>query len=807
MRFTLLFCLSLISTQVFTQINNISYSRVKIDLTETHISEIAKLGLEADHGIYKKGRYLINDFSSYEIEILKLNDIKFEIQIDDVANFYEHQNDSSHHHHNHDEHIDTRSIDCDSPSLLIREYETPQNYVYGSMGGYLTYSEALIELDKMSTLYPDLISVKAPIGNIQTHEGRPIHWLRISDNPNVEEDEPEVLYTALHHAREPNSMAQMIFYMWYLLENYETDPEVKYLVDNTEMFFIPIVNPDGYVFNESIQPNGGGLWRKNRYADENGNVLGVDLNRNYGFNWAFDNQGSSGNPNNSTYRGTEEFSEPETQAVRDFCNAHNIKITLNYHSFGNLLIYPWGYSDQPTEDHEAFTNFARLMTKDNNYNAGTGTETVGYTVNGDSDDWMYGDTLSKPLIYSLTPEAGPQSFGFWPPQDAIDGINKDNVFQNLTAAHLLLNYAEANEVILSNQLSERIGEIELEVKKYGLGEGDLNLTIYSNDPRVSISGSNQSTFSLNHLEKNNTTFSFVLSDEVESGDEISFIVDLDNSQFMFSDTITKTFLEGEGEFVYESEGNNVDEWTPEGEWGISTTSFVSAPSSFTDTPSGDYQDNTFTSFTLDEQMDLSLAKQATLSFYAKWDIEANFDFAQVLASKDGVNYEALCGDYTKNAVQSLAINEPVYDGIQNDWVFEKMDLVDYLGEIINIKFVLWSDNFVNGDGFYFDDLKVEVLNRTTSINNLPNLVSNLETYPNPFLESFTLKMNFLDKVDDINIKLVNSLGEIVDEISQKQIRLGHSEIQIGHSNLTPGVYYLYTSLDGKNLGVLKVVKI
>ena len=115
--------------------------------------------------------------------------------------------------------------------------------------------------------------------------------MKISDNPNTDEPEPEVLYTALHHAREPESLSQLIYYMWYVLENYATDPEVQALVDNTEMYFAPCINPDGYLYNEQTDPNGGGLWRKNRRDNLDGE-FGVDLNRNYDFSWGYDDTGS-----------------------------------------------------------------------------------------------------------------------------------------------------------------------------------------------------------------------------------------------------------------------------------------------------------------------------------------------------------------------------------------------------------------------------------------------------------------------------------------------------------------------------------
>ena len=142
--------------------------------------------------------------------------------------------------------------------------------------------------------------------------------VKISDNPDVDEAEPEILYTALHHAREPQSMMQMIYFMYYLLENYNTNPSVQYIVNNRELYFIPVVNPDGYEYNRTTNPSGGGMWRKNR--KNNGSSYGVDLNRNYGpyTYWNAPNGGSSTDPSSDTYRGTAPFSEPETSKLKEF---------------------------------------------------------------------------------------------------------------------------------------------------------------------------------------------------------------------------------------------------------------------------------------------------------------------------------------------------------------------------------------------------------------------------------------------------------------------------------------------------------
>jgi len=609
----------------FAQLLPITYSRVKIDLRETSISKVSQLGLETDHGEYARGKYLISDFSNLEIDLLEDNNIPFKIMIADVKKHYANQNAQSH----TDKDILQRSNnDCRDVGVQF-DVDTPENYEFGSMGGYLTYDELLVALDDMSSQFPNLITVRQQIGTRLTHEGRPIFWLRISDNPNDEEGEPEILYTALHHAREPNSLSQMIFYMWHLLENYETDPEVKYLVDNTAMHFIPCVNPDGYVFNESTDPDGGGLWRKNR-AVENGQVVGVDLNRNYGFEWAFDNQGSSSNSNSEIYRGLAPFSEPETQTVRDFCNDHLFRICMNYHTFGNVLIYPFGFNDEETPDQASYQAFTQAMTTENNFPAGTGLETVGSTANGDADDWMYGDVDSKPKILSLTPEVGPGTFGFWPPASAIDNLNKSVLRQNLVSAHLLLNYGEAEEIDALDFLTQREGTFEFNLKKFGLLSGELNLRITPIGTNLTLEN-NSLTVNADHLDEANLVVEYAISEGIEEDQDIQFVIEVDNGEFVTQDTITKRFLIGQFETILSDDGTNPGDWTFTDLWDSTTSDFVSPPSSYTDSPTGNYASNTNSSATWEQTLDLANTEQALLSYYARWDIEPGFDYVQILA--------------------------------------------------------------------------------------------------------------------------------------------------------------------------------
>ena len=201
------------------------YSRVKIFTDGKGLKELSASGVCIDHGDSKKGFFFVSDFSEREINIIKEKGFKYEIQIDDVQNFYREQNNPS-----SEKYVPAPEPLTHGCNSTIN-YPTPANFTLGSMGGYFTYTEILWHLDNMKTLFPNLVKTKTPLDSL-TIEGRPVYWMKISDNASVDESEPEMLYTAVHHAREPNSVSQLIMYMYYLLENYNTNSEIKYLVDN-----------------------------------------------------------------------------------------------------------------------------------------------------------------------------------------------------------------------------------------------------------------------------------------------------------------------------------------------------------------------------------------------------------------------------------------------------------------------------------------------------------------------------------------------------------------------------------------------
>ena len=667
------------------------FSRVKISLEGKEIRQLAELGIETEHGLLNPGQYFVHELGASEIDILRTAGFSFEILIDDLKAHYLEQLNSS-------PPPSLRNEAC-APHI---PYTTPANYTPGTMGGYFRYEEMLANIDQMAAAYPTLFKSKAPISqSLTTIEGRPIYYVKISDNPIANEDEPEVLYSAVHHAREPNSMSQMIYYLWYLLENYETDPEIKYLVDNTEMYFIPCFNPDGYIYNETTDPQGGGYWRKNRRNNGDG-AFGVDLNRNYGYLWGYDDQGSSGNPQSETYRGSAPFSEPETQMMRDFCNAHEFQVAYNYHTFSNLLIHSWGYQPINTEDETTFANISHLAGADNFYLYGN--SSVLYTVNGSSDDWMYGEQTSKPKILAFTPEVGSPDYGFWPPSWLIERYNSENVIQNLTAARVVHNYAIATETN-PFMLEDKEGYFSFNVKKYGLAPGNLTVSLNGISNNITSTGA-PAIININTDQVWTEAIAYTLDPTITYGEELKFVLSVDNGLYAYHDTIIKQY--GINFEALNDPINNNNGWeTNAGYWTVNGTNPHSGPNSFvSQCCSGINEIVSGNPIDLTEYAD----GKAWLTYWVRWDIRLDNDYAQVAVSSDGVNFDPLCGQYTVLGSGNQPADEPVYQGYQPVWVQEKIDITPYLGGNLYIKFLYYGAIY-NGpvSGFYFDDVAVTVL--------------------------------------------------------------------------------------------------
>jgi carboxypeptidase A1 len=268
---------------------------------------------------------------------------------------------------------------------------------------YKRLGQVYSKLDEFATDHADIVT---PINIGQSYEGQDIRGIKISGSGGTRSTRPAVFINGTQHAREWISPMTNMYAADTLLDMYESDPGIRALMDEVDVYMIPIVNPDGYEYSWTTDR----FWRKNR-RPTGFNRFGVDLNRNWDFGWG-SNDGSSSNPSSDIYRGTAPFSEPETQAVRDFYyDNQNIVSNIDFHAYSQLILYPYGFSDSvEAEDAELMRQLAIEMSDSIQSVHGEFYDPISasdlYVASGVSIDWSYGDQKA----YSYTVELRPDSF-------------------------------------------------------------------------------------------------------------------------------------------------------------------------------------------------------------------------------------------------------------------------------------------------------------------------------------------------------------------------------------------------------------
>lgn len=252
----------------------------------------------------------------------------------------------------------------------------------------------------------------------RSSEGRALRVLKLGRANKVLK--PAIWVDGGIHAREWVSPAAVLYAIRELVEN--EDP-ANSVLNNYDIYILPVANPDGYEYSHEVDR----MWRKTR-SSNNGACRGVDPNRNWGFRWG--GEGASTSPCSETYRGPRPFSEPETAAIRDFILQRNtqIKIYITFHSFGQYILYPWGYAAVDSEDSndlhamgDAAADAINRVTG-RGYSVGSAAKML-YPAAGGSDDWAKGGAGIK---YSYTielPDRG--QHGFILPAQHIESVGKE----------------------------------------------------------------------------------------------------------------------------------------------------------------------------------------------------------------------------------------------------------------------------------------------------------------------------------------------------------------------------------------------
>jgi len=305
-------------------------------------------------------------------------------------------------------------------------------------GDFADFAGIVAYMNGLAAARPDLASVTS-LGN--SWESRPL-WMIHVHAPGAPADRKAIIYHGGQHAREWITPTVPLYLADRLINGYDTDPAIRALLDRVSFYLVPVMNPDGYVYTWTTYR----LWRKNR-RNNGGGVYGVDLNRNWGYQWG--GVGASTSPSNDTYRGPSAFSEPETTAMRNFIQAHtNIVAHIDFHCYSQLLLWPWGYTSDLSPDHAFFQEIgsnmvARMLgTHGVTYIGGPTFDTI-YPASGISSDWTYGSEGIAGMGIELR-DTG--QYGFILPADQIIPVCEEQYASSLyladrTSAPVLISYA------------------------------------------------------------------------------------------------------------------------------------------------------------------------------------------------------------------------------------------------------------------------------------------------------------------------------------------------------------------------------
>lgn len=329
------------------------------------------------------------------------------------------------------------------PSIPWGRGFQPSLIPYEDIFPYHNYTLVTSLLEDLEKDNKDIMHVES-IG--KTYEDRDIWLVKISDNVEIDENEPEILLMGAHHGTEKLSFEVLVYFIQYVIETYhrsdtdndrdgkinedpidgkdndkdcliDEDPSesrIREIVNTTEIYIIPIVNPDGVesYTRKNKEPNHGPFGFRRKVTS-----YGVDLNRNYGYKWLrcflkpwyyipFVKQFQDSNQN---YRGEMPFSENETRAIRDFVKDRDIRIALSYHGYMGAILYPWWYTMRPPLDEHLYRKIGREMSEINGYKLFTSRDFLGYRGGvGTAEDWLYGRygilaycvELKYPMSYS-----------------------------------------------------------------------------------------------------------------------------------------------------------------------------------------------------------------------------------------------------------------------------------------------------------------------------------------------------------------------------------------------------------------------
>ena len=596
-------------------------------------------------------------------------------------------------------------------------------------GEYHSYSELTTDMAAWASAYPNITELIS-IG--QSVYGRELWAMKITDNPGVEEFEPEIQWIGAHHGDETISVEVCYYMIDHLLTNYGTDPQITWLVDEREIWIVPMFNPDGHTSGS-------------RY---NGN--GVDLNRGYLCPCGC-NAGSA-------------MAQPEHQALAAFNERMNPVTSLTFHSGAVYVNYLWDYTYAATPDEPM------LITLSEGYSSYSGLPVTNgadwYIVHGSCQDWCYDQRgeIDTTIEVSTTKD---------PPTSSIDPIVEDNIPAMLYQARMsgrgirgLVTDGDTGEPLYGTISIPEIGRDVytdpdvgdyhrmVEAGTYTVQcavEGYPTETVYNVSagldtfvvvdfameppPRGTVAGyvTDQATNPIAAtVELTDLSGYSTVSDSATGYYEIPYVPAGTHSvrasapgyrseertdvAVVDNTTTTENFSLLTPLFHDDFE-DGLSSWN--GSWATTTSSAMSPTHSMTDSPGGEYGNHAFTVTTLAAPIDLTGHSEATLVFWHRYHTEAGYDHCYVEVSPDGGS--------SWSQVAS-------FDGLQSAWVEQEVDVSSWAGTSgFLVRFTLDSDGWITNDGWYVDDVQVYGDPSLTGVDDEPLVLrARVSNHPNPF---------------------------------------------------------------------------
>ena len=760
------------------------------------------------------------------------------------------------------------------PSLCVTQTEAQLkanlDSTLKSIPGYHDYNTMISEINAVQASHPDLVQTQT-IGTgwgAQLSQQYPayasfnhnITAIKVSANVAVDDDEPAIYFCGAHHAREPMGVEVCLAILNHLVNSYGTDPFVTQLLNTTQIWIVPLVNPDGH---KIVIDQTDVWWRKNLRDNNNNHTFdsddygygddGVDLNRNYGYEWGYI---SATDDNNAvTYHGTAAFSEPETQAFKAFLESKPFIAGISYHTYGQYVLYPYGYvrNVYAPDEQELRTLAESVASHINGQTSGYYDPMPAwelYPVSGGLDDWAYGERG----IFAYTIEMAEE---FIPTATNVNQIVQSNLngameFLTRRNRSMLEGHVYTYDIrvgIPAHVYVEGIDDSPVSRAPYRamLGSGSYWRFLPPGTYTVHyfLEGFESQTHTVT-ISSTTTTLLDVMLIPLDYAYEATLRVRDGSAQAAPIEGATLT-LKTDPERIYTSDAegkftlnwffigdylielskpgyhtirglaelqdglqfrlmqnadlnddfeSGLSQWTATTPWGLSSTQAHSGQYSLTDSPSGNYQNNQDIACTLVSPLSLIGARSINLQLFTKFNIALDGDYAVLEYSLNNGYWQEL--DY--------------FTGV-SDWAQKSYDLTSCADNDIRFRFKIVTNSSGRADGIYFDDIQLFISYYEPTSNNdpsAPQVSIHTSTYPNPFSSELNIKLESESKLTEpIYAEIYNLRGQKVFSSELNGLKAGDTSISwipgLTENQPCSGVYIVNIKTMNKTLSTQKVL--